>query len=325
MSFRTFVCLLLLITSSFSFAQFQHLQKNGSVRVQLFFTDGQPCHLRLRVVLWPKANYLAVSQTFTSDECRAEFGALTSGEYYIEVSGMGIENAQSPIFEVGQTTQSINITVKHLESAAAVPRSPTVSVTDLNIPDKARKEFEKASVLIAKKDWNKALDHLNKAVASFPQYVEAYNNLGVVYARLGERDQERESLEKAVSLNDHYAPALTNLASMAIVDKNLPQAEGLLNRVTAINPADVPSLVLLAKIELLNQHFEDALATCRKVHSLQHGSEALVHYIAARALEGEHRNADAVTELHTFLDEQPTGPSADLARREMAVLEQQIN
>jgi len=318
-----FACLVLLLVPSSSNAQFQHLQKNGSVRIQVASSDGRPCDLRARVVLWPKSNSLAAAQTFTNEDCRAEFTTLASGDYYVEVSGAGIETVESPIFSVGQASQSIEVAVKRTSQAnASMNSGATISVSDLNIPDKARKEFEKASALIAKQDWQKALEHLNRAVAIFPQYADAYNNLAVVYARIGQRDHERESLEKALSLNDHLLAALTNLASMDLVDRNLPEAETLLNRATAIDPRDVPSLALLAKIELLNQHYDAAVATCHKVHLMPHAPQSMVHYVAARALEAEHRVMEAMSELKTFLDEQPSGPGADLAKKEMAMLEQ---
>jgi len=249
---------------------------------------------------------------------------LIAGDYYVAVSGIGIESTESPAFEVGDTSQSVELSVKRLEqSKGARQPSPTVSVSDLHIPSKARKEFAKASAQIAKNVWNRALEHLKKAIAIYPHYAAAYNNLGVAYAHLGDREREREALQEAIDLDDHFAPALTNLAKMAIVDRNLPEAEVMLSRATAVDPNDVQTLVLLAKLQLLNRHFEPAIATCRKVHSMQHDSQSLVHYIAARALEGENRPADAVSELHTFLDEQPSGPGAEAARKEMGVLENQ--
>ncbi|MBZ5571478.1 MAG: tetratricopeptide repeat protein [Acidobacteriia bacterium] len=315
MSWRRVLVPLLLVVPC-TLAQFQHLQKNGSVRVRIVFADGSPsCNPHVRVTLWTKATSIPLAQIDTGDDCRAEFSSLLAGDYYVAVSGIGIESTESPSFEVGDTSQSVEV-----RTTARQP-SPTVSVLDLNIPSKARKEFERASAQIAKNAWNKALEHLQKAVAIYPQYAAAYNNLGVAYAHLGDRDLERAALHKAVSLNDHFAPALTNLARMAIVDRNLPEAEAMLSRATAVDPNDLQVLVLLAKLQLLNRHFEEAIASCHKVHSMQHSSLSLVHYIAARALEGENRPADAVSELHTFLDEEPSGPGAEAARKELAVLE----
>jgi tetratricopeptide (TPR) repeat protein len=322
MSWRHVLVPLLLVPCSL--AQFQHLQKNGSVRVRIVLADGLPCNLHARVTLWTKASSIPVAQFSTGDDCRADFSSLLAGEYYVAVSGVGIESTESPSFEVGDASQSVEVSVKRTEpSTNARQPSPTVSVLDLRIPSKARKEFEKAGAQLAKSIWNKALEHLKKAIAIYPQYAAAYNNLGVAYAHLGDRNQEREALQKAIELDDHFAPALTNLAKMAVVERNLPEAEAMLGRATAVDPNDVQSLVLLAKVQLLNRNFDGALASCSKVHSMQHGSLSLVHYIAARALEGQNRPADAVRELHTFLDEQPWGPGAEAARKEIAVLENQ--
>jgi len=50
---------------------------------------------------------------------------------------------------------------------------------------------------------------------------------------------------------------------------------------------------------------------------------ALAHYIAARAWEHENRPAEALTELQTFLQEEPSGPRADAVRKEIAGLQNQ--
>jgi Flp pilus assembly protein TadD len=202
-----------------------------------------------------------------------------------------------------------------------VSASPFVTVGDLSIPEGARKEFDKANQLIARDNWQKAIARLNKAIAIYPQYAEAYNNLGMAYGRLGDKVRDREALQKAVSLNDHFAPAYVNLARLAIADRDFPQAEALLNRATAIAPNDSQILVLLASAELLNQHYDQALATCRRVHSTSRNAHALVHYIAARVFEHEKRPADALAELQTFLSEEQSGPRADAARKEMISLQ----
>jgi len=326
MSWRRVLVALLLLSFAVCFAQFQHIQKNGSVRVRVVFSDGQPCNLHARVSLWSKALPVPLSQTSTDDNCRADFSGLAAGQYYVSVSGVGIDGTESPQFEVGGTTASVDVSVRHSEAkTAAGSYSATIGVADLSIPDKARKEFAKAGALITKENWQKAEEHLNKAVTLYPAFAAAYNNLGVVYARLGDRDREREALQHAVRLNEHFAPALTNLGRMAVVDRNLPEAESLLSKATAVDPDDVQTLVLLAKVQLLNQHFEGAIASCRKVHSLNHSSLAMVHYIAARALESLHHLAEAASELRTYLNEQPSGPGAEAARKEMAVLENQTH
>lgn len=268
-----------------------------------------------------------VGETYTSDSGTTDFDDVEVGNYHLIVSGQGIETTDSGIFEVDSRrgTQFQTVVVKPTQdpSQANAPGAPTVAVTDMNLPKAAVKEFDKASELIAKQEWKKAVDELNRALVLYPQYVKAYNNLGVVYARLGDRASERTALEKAVSLDDHFAPAWVNLARMAIVDRDFTIAESLLDKAIALTPTDSETLVILANVELMNLHYDQAIASSRKAHSLGGDSHSLVHFIAARAYEHENQIPDAVTELQTFLREEPTGERADAARRELVSLQVQ--
>jgi tetratricopeptide (TPR) repeat protein len=179
---------------------------------------------------------------------------------------------------------------------------PTISASDLRVPEGASKEFDKAAKLIAKQEWQKAIDPLNRAVALYPDYAEAYTNLGVVYARLGDSAKEREALQKAIAANDHFAPAFVNLARLEIKYHNFAAAEAHLKQATSI----------------------DAIANAGKVHSMSHKAYSLVHYVAARACEHLNRLPDAVAQFKLFLTEEPAGERATAAREEMAALQKQL-
>lgn len=271
-----------------------------------------------------------VGEAFTNDNGQAEFSRVVPGNYHVLVSGQDIEPADSGIFEVDnrKITQSVDVTVRRVGESdiemAKKGAQATVAAADLHIPGEARKEFEKAVAQMAKKKWTNAVAGFNRALVLYPNYAAAYNNLGVVYAKLGKREAERDALQKAVTLDDHLAPAYMNLGIMAIADRNFPAAENFLNKATASDPENPQTLVLLANAELLDKHYDEAISNCHKVHSMPHGSQTLVHYIAARALEHENRTADAVTEFQTFLREEPSGPRAQAVREELARIQRQI-
>lgn len=315
---RLSVLLVLLATAALA-----HGSNSGRLHVRLVFSDGHPCNLRVHVVLLNGASSTPVGESYTDQDGTADFADLATGTYHLVASGDGIEETDSGRVDVnaGDAAQSF-VTVKRSGETVPAARNPgTVSAVELNIPVEAKKDFDNARTFMAKQNWNKAKDELLKAVASYPQYASAYNNLGVVYARLGDRVHERESLQTAIRLDDHFAAALVNLATMAVVDHNLAEAEPLLNRAAGADPNNVQTLVLLAKVQFAQQHWEAAVATCHKVHFVHLGEEPFGHYIAAQALERENRPSDAVSELHTFLEEEPTGPRADAIRKEMAASE----
>src|SRR5579863_8584962 len=70
--------------------------------------------------------------------------------------------------------------------AAPDSGSSVVSVADLAVPARARKQFDKSNELLRKQRLDDALHELNKAVRIYPHFAGAYNNMGVIYARLGD-------------------------------------------------------------------------------------------------------------------------------------------
>jgi tetratricopeptide (TPR) repeat protein len=298
---------------------------SGNVHVHVVYADSRSAGQQLRVRLMSGSGSTPVTENFTNDQGRTEFIGIPIGNYHVAVSGEGIEEADSGMFELDRrkTSQDLFITVHSTESKAKgnAAGAPSVAAVDLNVPDSARKEFEQANEDMGRQDWTRAQQRLNLAISAYPQYAQAYNNLAAVYGHLNDRARERESLEKAVELNDHLVPALVNLAKLCFQDKNAPRAETLLESASRAEPSNAETMTLLAQAQLLNKHFDAAVATAHSVHSMPHQNFAVVHYIAARAFERENRLQDALAELQLFLTEEPKGARADHVREEVAQIQ----
>jgi tetratricopeptide (TPR) repeat protein len=188
------------------------------------------------------------------------------------------------------------------------------------VPSRARKELDKANELAGKKKWEQAIHELNKAVTIDPAYAVAYNNLGVIYSQLGDQTRGAEALQRAISVNDHFALAYVNLGRMHIHAGDFPAAESMLDKASALNPLDTMTLILLSYAEFMDQHFDEAIATSRKAHALEK-PHAFVHRVAARAFEKKKEGVNAIAELELFLKEEPPGPRAEAARKELLTVE----
>ncbi len=165
-----------------------------------------------------------------------------------------------------------------------------------------------------KKDYQQAADKFEKAVADYPQYDTAYNNLGVMYAHLNQTDKSVAAFKRSVELNDKNADADRNLARMLIREKDYPQAEELLKKALVVQQPDASTLTMLAIAEIEDGKTDDALRDAQKVHALSHDGYAVAHYIAAEALEDKHQNAQAAAEYNLYLKESPNGPEAAQAK-----------
>ncbi len=298
----------------------------GNVTIRVVYADGRPGPAQLLVQLVSAGSSSPVGTTFTRENGLAGFSGVAIGVYHAIVSGQDIETTDSGSFEVDSrmTAQSQFVYVRQKDNASqAGGGPPLVMASSMGVPKKAQKEFDRSVEAINGRDWNKALAHLSSAIAIYPQYVAAYTNLGVVYGELNDPVRQREALEKAVSLDDHFAPALVDLARVEYHDKRFPESEELLEKATRVDPSNAQTLVLLAQTDLVNQRYDDAILNARKVHNLPHAHLAIIHYIAARALQMENRAKDAVAEFQAFLKEEPDGPRAAQVRSDMAHLQPQ--
>jgi Flp pilus assembly protein TadD len=300
----------------------------GNLRVRVTDTDDRPIGNRAHVQLIGAGGGSVADEGYCNDEGMIAFSAVPVGTYHLTVSGEGIESTESESFEVDErkTTQMEYVRVRRIVAGEVSTKGSgsRIALRDMNVPESASKEFDQASLEMNRQDWQKAVAHLNRAVAIYPKYVEAYTNLGAAYEHLGEASQERQALNKAIELDGHFAPALLNLGLLSITEKKYSEAEDLLNRATSADPNNQQTLMLLAQAQLLDRHFDAAIASTEKLHSLpRHEKYAKAHYIAARAYEHENRGPEAAAQLQIFLSEQPNGPLADAVRKELSNLQAQ--
>ena len=316
------LCVVLLLLLSSAAAQFDSGMSVRHLRVRVAFTNGG-CDLSTRVTLMGHGGPMA--DGVANDQCIVDFANIPEGTYHLTVSGQGIPTTDSGSIELNSTMSAeFEVRVKREgESGAAggVPASAFVSASDLGVPDKARKEFGKATELIARQDFSRAIDHLSKAITLYPRYVDAYNNLAVIYSRTGDRGKERDALLKAIGIDDHCAPAYVNLGRLSIATGDFPGAESALAKAASSDPTNAMTLVLLTYSQFMDHRFDDVIATSKRAHLLQ-GEHAFAHQVAARAFEQKHEGASAIAELETFLKEEPTGQRAEIARKELVTLHQ---
>jgi len=297
----------------------------GNLRVFVVYTDDRAFAAHARVQLMSSASNNSVMEQYTNDLGEVEFYGIEAGDYHVVVTGEGIQETDSGIFEVDgrKGSQSISIPVKRTGEGGhtAKPGGPSVSVKQLKIPSDAKSKYDEASQLMATGDWAGAIGRLNQAIAIYPAYAEAYNNLAAAQVRLGNRGEARQALQKAISVDDHFVPSLVNLAHMEETDQHYQSAETLLTKAVAINPPGVDTLTLLCRIQFLDKHYDAAIGTAHRVHAMPHASYAIVHYIAARAYQRENRSSDAIAEFKTMLQEEPSGGRADAVRKELSTRE----
>jgi tetratricopeptide (TPR) repeat protein len=301
---------------------------NVDLHVRVYYSNEHKANTLIRVELLGISG-VAVAEHFVDSVGQVDFPDLPVGNYRLRVSGMNIVETTTDSFALfrGESShmESVHVDLKPDKDAdaGASPAGGMVAAVDLNVPDKAKKEFDKGTEALSQNDLPQAKKCFDKAIQIYPQYAGAYNNLGIVAIRSKDPQTARTDFEQAVRINDHYTTAYANLARLSFAEHKYPDADGMLSKALSTAPLDPLLLTLLGETQLLEGKYEDVVATAAKVHSSPHAEYAVVHIYAGLALLREHRARDAEEQYATYLKEDPNGPKASQVRAALAKLQQQ--
>lgn len=267
-----------------------------------------------------------VGQNFTDSEGRTAFHVGSAGTYEIRASGTPIQGTTVETVHIEDMDKSRTVYVRVKPRTDGVTTTtktnapPVTSAAELKIPADARKAFHKGMEAWERNDYPKAAGQFEKAVALYPQYDTAYNNLGVMYMQMNQPVKARAAFEQSVALNDKNADGDRNLARLLIHDGNYQRAEDLLKKSLMVEPLNPASLTLLCDADIHTGDDDGALQTARKVHQLPHEGYSVVHIIAGQVYEHKGQPQDATIEYETYLREAPNGPEAGQAKTSLARL-----
>jgi tetratricopeptide (TPR) repeat protein len=275
----------------------------------------------LRVQLISPMGGMASTRT-TDGNGGATFDGVGSGRYQVQVDGPDIETKKSDIFETGGSNGGPYIT-EHIEVRLTQTAGDKASGSPLApvIPEAARQEFNVASKEMDKKHWEEAKDHFQKAIAAFPKYAEAFNNLGQVEIQLKDGKNAVEAFRSATQIDPTLQQANLYLGQFYYENIQYKEAEPYLLHAAADQPKSAQLLTALANTEMQNGESELALANARKVPSLpDHKQFAISHLIVAQALTGKGKDDEIAKEYEEYLKEAPDSPLAPRVKDALAKL-----
>ena len=200
-------------------------------------------------------------------------------------------------------------------------QSGAVSALDLEAPNNAVEQFDRAGALFKQQKRKEAIGFLQKAIHDDPKFVSAHIALGRAYLDQDDKPLAKSEFETAARLDPKFALSFLDLGRLALEENDFVTAEVQLEKAASLRPNDVKILSTLAFAENGNRHFTETLATARLVHSLDHKDYASVHYVAASAAMSLKDYSTMERELKLFLAEAPSGEFAPVARNNLAILE----
>jgi len=314
-----------LVLLTFSTLVVAQVQSSGScdLSVHVVTGDEHSIETQIQVQLFTSQSVLA-TVSIVGDQS-AQFRVSGGKTYRLTVSGVGIETVTTAYFEINPLetvhTEVVHVKPSSQKSEGEQSTAPTVSVSDLKVPQKAGTEMKKGLESYAQGDMEKAAAHFEKAVEKYPQYARAYDMLGVIAIKSSDRARARDLFSKSMQVDSTFQPAYVDLARMDTEDQNYAASESLLTKAIAMNPSNPDAVALLAATEFANKEYDKALADVERTHALRnHQQFAEVHLMAGKVLAMQNHRESAIAQFEMFLQEKPGSPQAQSVRKAVASL-----
>lgn len=298
------------------YSPFSH---TSNLMVHVVFENEHPAGQSILVQLEAAAGGI-VSSKFTDAEGQVTFPGIAPGSYIVRIKGGDVQDTATDVLNLDSFdhTEFIHVRPVANEKTAVGSKEGSVSAATLNIPDKARKQFDKGNEALAKGENQKAIDYYLKAVELYPKYAMAFNNLGAAYMKSDDKIHAREAWGKALEADANLGTANLNVARLDMIEDNFKDAILPLEKALAVQPTNPQILLFMSEAQYMTGHLDDALLYARKVHAVEHQKFEMAHIIAGRVLESQNHPDQARVEYELLLKEDSKAPEATEARQSIA-------
>ncbi|HZW96783.1 MAG TPA: VWA domain-containing protein [Candidatus Eremiobacteraceae bacterium] len=198
--------------------------------------------------------------------------------------------------------------------------SGVVSALDLEAPNNAVEQYNRASTLLKAQNSKEAIKYLQRAIHDYPKFVAAYMALGQAYVDQEDPGRAKDEFEMAAKLDGKFPGSFLNLGRLALSLNDFPAAQSELEKAAAILPKDPKILSTLAYAQNGTHQYRNVLETVERVHAVDHKGMANVHYVAAAAAMAIQDYDAMERQLNFLLSEDPTNAFAPVARQNLAAL-----
>ena len=266
-----------------------------------------------------------VATAYTDSGGRFEARGANSGPYIVSIEEPGYEPLEERVDPA--RAGGVVFTLKKARSVAPSPSREAymVSVHDLNVPGKARKAFEKGLERLQKNDPAGSVAHFKEATDAFPDYYEAFYQLGVANLELRRSDDAEWALQKAIDLSGGHNPDPQFALGALLCDREeYAEAEKVVRRAMERNSYSWKGYLLIGQAQFGQNQLAEAEKNARRALARKDDLASAYVLLANIAIRRRDYRA-AISELDKFLKLKPDGPRSAEARDVRSAAERVLN
>jgi len=199
----------------------------------------------------------------------------------------------------------------------------SISVTSIMAPKGAKSAYERGLQSLLKNKPNDAAKDFEKAVALYPNYADAWVNLGKL--RLAQRADEpaRAALRKAMEADPKLITPYLELGLLAAKNANWQESGRYLDRAVALDPVDFPQAWYADAVAHYNlKNYDAAEKSARAAVKLDplHANPRS-DYLLGLVLAEKKDYAGAAAELTAYMKLAPNAPDLSQVKDQLGQLE----
>jgi tetratricopeptide (TPR) repeat protein len=246
----------------------------------------------------------------SGDPRDCELSAVVSG-YTSQIVDLRTKNLDIGNLDVGRV-------VVHRMGAA-----PGATISAKQVPESARKDYFKGLEEKQKGKMDSARDKFQKAVAEYPEYAEAWLELGRVQSAQNDPAAAKESFQKSIAAESNSLPAYQELAQIAAKGKQWQDLANITDQMLKIDSHTYPefwfyngvSKYYLGKVDEAQNSVTQGIKLdgAHRIPKME--------YVLGVIMMQKGDNTSAAEHFHKFLALAPNSPEAADTQKKLEVVE----
>jgi tetratricopeptide (TPR) repeat protein len=231
----------------------------------LVFPSGHRVDRPMRVRLYTATR--GEISTMTDTNGNFLFRRLSPGNYTIMIDGgdnYEAVNERLNLIQAGRQERTVSsediipVQIRLKPKASPAIRPEVVHAELANVPKPAVELYNSALKLAGEGKNKAAIDKLNQAISLHPDFMLAFNELGVQYQRVGELEKANDALQSALKISPTAFAPLVNHGIVLVRLKRYAEAEVDLRQALKENDKSAIAHFYLGRALAYLGHFDEA-------------------------------------------------------------------
>ena len=219
------------------------------------------------------------------------------------------------------TNSNVGVIVLHSRTKKA---EGMITVASLEVPSKARKEYEKGSELLEKGNLPEAEKSFRKAIDQYPDFAEAWTRLGDLEQRRKDTDAATKDYEQAISADPKLPVPYLRMAFLEASASNWERTLKFTDKLIALDPTDFPIAYYFNAVAEFNlKNFTKAESSALRAESMDTAhAEPRVELLLASIYSAKQAYSTAAEHYRAYLKIVPDGPQTARVKTDLAKTEE---